>query len=116
MEVYEALKEWLREQGAIFDIDRCDHRIGSIGLFPQGVQVLRQWEDVLGNRKRRVRYRFWLRITAPPGEAMAELLLKLQAEVPKSGFSATEGTYRKAASDGLATYEIRFTAEREEMI
>jgi len=116
MEIYETLKHWVAQQLGQAGIDRLGHGAGSVGLFPQGVQVLRQWEDVLGNRYRKVRYRFWLRLVLPPGETAAKLLLRLQAEAPKAGFSATDGTYRKAGSDGLAVYEIRLTAEREETI
>lgn len=116
MDIYESLKTWLGQQGAIFQIDRCDHTPGSLGLFPQGVQELKSWEDVTGNRYRRVRYRFWLRIVAPPGEDTARQLLRLQAAAPAAGFSATDGAMKKAGSDGLAIYEIRLTAEREEKL
>jgi len=116
MDIYESLKAWLEEQGAIFRVDGCEHAMGSRGLFPQGVRELKTWEDVAGNRYRRVRYRFLLRLIAPPGEEAARLLLRLQAEAPKAGISATDGTMKKAGSDGLAIYEIRLTAEREEKL
>ena len=116
MDIYEKLKAWLAQQGAIFDIDRCDHDMGSTGLFPQGVQELKAWEDVVGNRFRRVRYRFLLRIIAPPGENTAQQLLRLQAAAPAAGFCAAEGSLKKAGSDGLAIYEIRLSAEREEKL
>ena len=116
MEIYETLKAWLVAQGAVFDINRCDHASGSMGLFPQGVQELKTWEDVVGNRYRKVRHRFLLRMIAPPGDTVAQMLLQLQEEAPKAGFSATEGSMKKPGSDGLAIYEIRFTAEREEKL
>lgn len=116
MDIYEKLKAWLAQQGAIFAIDRCDHPMGSLGLFPQGVQELKTREDVVGNRYRTVRYRFLLRIVAPPGEATAKRLLQLQAQAPKAGFSAAEGSMKKAGSQGLAIYEIRLSAEREEKL
>ena len=116
MEIYETLKAWLVAQGAEFDINRCDHASGSMGLFPQGVQELRSWEDVVGNRYRKVRYRFLLRLVAPPGEEAARLLLRIQAEAPEAGISATDGTMKKPGSDGLAVYEIRLSTEREEKL
>ena len=116
MDIYENLKTWLAQQGAIFDVDRCDRAMGSLGLFPQGMQELKTREDVLGNRYRRVRYSFLLRIVAPPGETTARRLLQLQAEAPKAGFTATGGSVKKAASDGLVIYELRLSAEREENV
>ena len=50
------------------------------------------------------------------GEEAARLLLRLQAEAPKAGISATDGTMKQPGSDGLAIYEIRLTAEREEKL
>lgn len=116
MEILEEVQAWVAQLMGTAAVDGCGHQPGSLGLFPQGVQVLKTWQDVLGNSYRKVRYRFWLRLVLPPGEAAAKLLLRLQAEAPKRGLQATEGTYRKAASDGLAIYEIRLTAEREETL
>ena len=116
MEIYEALKNWLLTEHASVGIDRLGHNPGELAIFPQGVQLLRQWEDVLGNRYRKVRYRFWVRLVLPAGEAAAKLVLRLQQEAPKVGFQATEGSLRKTASDGLAIYEIRFITEREEKL
>ena len=116
MDIYEKLKAWLAQQGAIFQIDRCDHPMGSLGWFPQGVQELKTREDVVGNRYRTLRYSFLLRLVAPPGEATAQLLLQLQAQAPEAGFCATGGSMKKAGSQGLAIYEIRLTAEREEKL
>lgn len=114
MDIYEELKAWLVGEGAVLEVDRCGQDSGAVGLFPQGVQVLRQWEDVLGNAHRRVRYSFLLRLVAPPGEAAALWLLRLQAAAAQKGYAAQGGKMKKAASDGLVTYEIRLTAEREE--
>ena len=116
MDVYQELKAWLTEDGTVLDIDHCGRAAGSVGLLPQGVQVLRQWEDVLGNRYRKARYSFLLRLVAPPGELTVELLQLIDSEAAKRGYTAQNGKLVKAASDGLAIYEIRLTAEREEQL
>ena len=116
MDIYEEIKVWLAGRGLLPVIDGCHHPAGSTGLFPQGVQELRSWEDVVGNRYRKVRYRFLLRLVAPPGEEAARLLLRIQAEAPQAGISATDGTMKKPGSDGLAVYEIRLSTEREEKL
>lgn len=114
MDIYEEVKSWVEQALGQAQTDRCGHGAEEAGLFPQGVQVLRQWEDVLGNRHRRVRYSFLLRLILPPGEGAARTLLQLQAAAAARGYAALDGKRKKAASDGLATYEIRLTAEREE--
>ena len=116
MEIYENLKRWLEERGLLPAVDRCGYAPESLGLFPQGVRVLKQWEDVTGRKRRKVRYGFLLRLVAVPGEDTALRLLQLQADAPAVGFSATDGSLKKAASDGLGIYEIRLSAEREEYL
>jgi hypothetical protein len=116
MEILEELQAWVAEQVGTAELDRCGHQPGALGLFPQGVQLLRQWEDVTGGKKRKVRYRFLLRLVAPPGEDPAGRLLQLQAAAAKAGYEATDGKLQKAGSAGLGIYEIRLTAEREEII
>ena len=115
MEIFEEVKAWLEQRG-VFAVDRCGQLPGSMGLFPIGLEEQRRWEDVLGNRKRLVRYLFLLRLVAPPGEAVARLLLQLQQEAPGAGITATGGKLVKVASDGLGIYDVRLSAEREEKI
>lgn len=116
MDIYESVKAWVAQQVGQAAVDSCGHQPGAVGLFPQGVQLLRQWEDVTGLRKRLVRYRFLLRIIAPPGDDGAAMLLRLQAEAAKAGYAAIDGKLQKAGSDGLGIYEIRLSAEREEYL
>lgn len=122
MDIYEKIKLWveqtLGQSGYSLQIDQLRHTPEAAGLFPQGVQVLRQWEDVTGAGRRQVRYSFLLRLVVPPDARAADLLLRLQAQAamapPVPKFAAPDGKMKKVASDGLAIYEIRLTAEREE--
>ena len=116
MEILEELQGWVAEQVGAAEIDSCGHQPGSLGLFPQGVQLLRQWEDVTGRKKRQVRYKFLLRLVAPPGIDPASRLLQLQEAAAKAGYVATDGKLQKAGSAGLGIYEIRLTADKEEQL
>ena len=116
MDIFEQLQGWVAEQLGTVIVDGCGRENGAVGLFSQGVKVLRSWEDVTGIQKRQVRYQFLLRIIGPPGAPMADLLLRLQQQAAQMGISATDGTLRKPGSDGLGIYEIRLCAEREEIL
>lgn len=116
MDIYEEIKAWVEGVLGAADIDHLRHTPEAAGLFPQGVQVLRSWEDVVGQKKRRVRYSFLLRLILPPGDRAVVLLLHIQDQAARAGYAAADGKLKKAASDGLAIYEIRLSAEREEML
>ena len=115
MDIYAEIKDWVERLGEI-TVDSCGHGPEAVGLFPQGVQVLRSWEDVTGRKMRKARYNFLLQLVLPPGDLAAGKLLQLQAEAAKKGYAATDGKRKKVASDGLAIYEIRLSAEREEIL
>lgn len=79
---------------------------------------------MVGNTRCRVRYSFLLRTMAIPGADTAQWLLQLQtaaAEQPPAlgenqQFRAQQGKFVKAAGAGLAVYEVRLIAEREESL
>lgn len=116
MEILEEVRAWVVDQVGTAAMDSCGHQPGSLGLFPLGLQQLRKWEDVTGQKKRSVRYQFLLRLVAPPGEAAAALLLRLQQEAPRAALCAADGKLVKLGSDGLGIYDVRLSAEREETI
>lgn len=136
MDIFDIIRNWVvgqvgaqslsgdKPEAQSLSVDTLGRRSGAVGLFPQGVKCLRLWEDLLGNRKRRARYSFLLRLHLPPGESAARNLLCLQLSAafspPEIGenqhFEASEGRLLKGGSEGLAIYELRLTAEREELL
>ena len=124
MEIFETLLAWLQVHSVLPLVDRCGLQEGDTGLFPLGLEQVSVREDVLGNRVRRVRYSFLLRRTAVPGLDAATWAMQLQQlaayQPPALGtdqrFWAEKGRLVKHASTGLASYEIRLIAEREEQL
>lgn len=122
MDILQIVRLWLADQGIDANIDNVQVAVGENGLFPLGQQVLQEREDVLGGIRRRVRYSFLLRHMAIPGEETAQKLLGLQQTATKNPpqlgenqlFRAERGKLQKNASTGLAIYELRLIAEREE--
>lgn len=124
MDILELLQAWLAERGVLSQVDSCGVQTGETGLFPLGQEQLSYREDVLGNRRRRVRYSFLLKKTAVPGENTAGWLLQMQdlaaKNPPQLGddqlFWAEKGRLVKNTSTGLGMYELRLLAEREEIV
>ena len=122
MDMLEKMEDWLGRQGVSVRIDGCPVEEGQWGLFPQGRQVMILREDVLGGVHCRVRYRYLLKTPAVPGEKTAQVMERLQLAAatapPNLGaggrFTAHDGGLTRDAGDGLAWYEIRLDAEREE--
>ena len=95
-------------------------------LFPLGLQVLSQKEDVLGNTVRRLRQTFLLRRVACIGESAAAWLMQLQAWLltqplnhlePVFGSSlrlwAQGGHLTGGKQPGTGIYEVKIFAEYE---
>ena len=121
MDILEQIRAWLEIRGYLPGIDSCGLAPGETGLFPLGMEQRSLREDVLGNRVRKMRYTFLLRITAVPGERAARNCLQLQTDAqnfPEPGITlrAEKGRLVKKTSTGLGIYELRLTAEREERL
>ena len=124
MDILDVVRAWLEAHGFLPAVDSCGPNAGDAGLFPLGRELLQRRQDVLGNTRERVRYSFSLRQTAVPGEAAAKVFLQLQTAAagnpPQLGenqlFRAEKGKLLKNASTGLAIYEVRLIAEREETL
>ena len=124
MDVLEKVAAWLECLGICCATDSLQVSPGQVGLFPLGQEQLWRRADVVGNIRRRVRYSFLLRQVAVPGENIQQQLLFLQdaaaGQPPKLGenqsFLAQQGKLVKTAGTGLAVYELRLIAEREETV
>lgn len=122
MDILEIVRGWLDKQNLRYCIDRCPVEEGQWGLFPQGRRVVILREDVLGGFTCRARYQYLLKTPAIPGENTARVVEQLQlaaATAPpnlgaRGRFTAHDGGLTKSAGNGLAWYEIRLDAEREE--
>lgn len=95
-------------------------------LFPLGQRVLEQREDVLGNRRLRLRQSFLLRRYASPGENAAAWLLWLQqwlvgqpVQPLETAFGrrlrlqAEDGKRTAASQTGTGIYELKIHVEYE---
>ena len=94
------------------------------GLYPMGQEILKETQDVLGNRRARCRYTFLLRCVLPEGEAAAQKMMKIQNWVftqniqgMTPGFGGREtvraekGRLESVAQTGTALYAVTLTAE-----
>lgn len=129
MEHLEALTVWLRSfpqwgKGAL-TVDSTGCKPGDCGVFPVGIGVLSQREDVLGNRHCRLRQEFLLRRNAVRGTDAAAWLLAFSqwatqnaAAAPVFGDRQTlrteKGRLSQATQTGTGFYEIRLIFEYEE--
>ena len=116
MEIYEKMKAWLEGLGFQISVEQCGKPPGSAGLYFLGQKELKTREDLLGNRFRKVRYQFLLRLVMVPEEPMLLQCLQMCQEAPKVGIRISETAHKKEGSTGLYIYHIRLDAEREETI
>ena len=119
MDILEIVRGWLEGQGIRFLVDASNLKEGIGGLYPQGRREVQRREDVLGGVYVTARYSFLLKLPAIPGGAMAEKLLLLQHTDPPdlgadANFTVLDGKLTKQAGNGIAWYELRLIAEREE--
>ena len=126
MEQLEELKNWITgfpQWGDVpLTVDTTGADPGACGLFPLGIEILTQRQDVLGNRHDRLRQRFLLRRTAQRGDDAARWLLAFARWAADNAhtaptFGAQQRLYAEngrliaAAQTGLGMYEVRLTAE-----
>ena len=126
MEHLEELTVWLKSfprwGEADLTVDSTGSKPGACGLFPVGIEVLESREDVLGNRKTRLRQSFLLRRNAVRGTDAAAWLLgfarwaeQSAAAAPVFGsrqtLRAEKGRLSNAAQTGTGFYEIKLTFE-----
>ena len=128
MEELEKWKTWLLGFGGLegrLCMNHTGPELGSTGLFPMGIRVLHQQEDVLGNRYLRCRGTCQLRRvdTVAGGAAWIEDLAKwvqtqnAMGSTPPLGqlsqrtVSAENGRLQKRDSGGTATYCVDLIAE-----
>lgn len=96
----------------------------SSGLYPLGLEIVKETGDVLGNRTQHCRYRFLLRQVVPEKGVDADRLMRLQrwtqecAEKPAFGdepeqvhIRAENGRLTKASQTGTAMYTVEITAD-----
>lgn len=96
------------------------------GLYPMGQEILKQREDVLGNRKADCRHTFLLRCVLPEGEKAAEQIIRIQnwvfaqnARGSTPGFGSREtvcaenGRLKKTTQVGTALYVLTLKVEFE---
>lgn len=126
----QTMESWLQTfpkwEGQL-QLDYADAVPGSAGLYPRGIRELSRQEDVLGNRKLRLRCVFLLRRSALCAEENARWLLELQTWVadqdslgltPKFGdepkterLRAYEGRLDRQNQDGSSLYTVQLSAE-----
>ena len=95
-------------------------------LFPLGLQVLQQKEDVLGNRTYKLRQGFLLRRVACIGETAADWLMQLQSWLLSQQISHLEPVFGSSLhlwaqgghltggkQPGTGVYEVKIFAEYE---
>jgi len=124
MEHLQELKNWLGGFGGCQDamVDSTGAAPEDTGLFPMGVQVVWNREDVLGNVTQRLRQSYVLRRVAPRGEAAAVWLANFQHWVAENAqtapvfgqmqsIRAEKGKLEKAAQAGLGIYAVTLTVE-----
>lgn len=120
MDILQKVHTWLDGNfGPVTAVDVLPLMPGSCSLFPIGQQQLACTEDVLGNKKRQLRYRFLIRWAAAPGTDAARRMLLLQQQAlqkpPVLGaqqqFYAENGKLEKTASTGVGIYCALLTAE-----
>ena len=120
----EDVKNWLMgfpgHMGEAILTDITRPVAGSLGIFPQGVQVVSSCRDLLGGGWDTCRQVFLLRRVAVPGIAAQNYLAALAQWVascpgPSLGdgitrWSVGKGRLVKTDMTGLATYEAELTA------
>lgn len=128
MHEMQKLKDWLLSCPYLgtdtLHTEHIDPTPGSSGLYPLGIEVLRETEDVLGNRIRHLRCRFALRQVVPEQGCDADRLLRLQmwvqegkdapvfGDVPEmERILAENGYLEKASQTGTAIYAVTLSAE-----
>lgn len=124
----EKMKTWLLSCPYIgtdvLHTEYTDAGPGSSGLYPMGMEVISQKEDLLGNRTVQCRYTFLLRQVVPENGTDADRLLQLQqwvqraegapvfGDVPsRERISAENGKMEKASQVGTALYAVTLKAE-----
>lgn len=132
MSELEKLKNWLLTfpgmKESTLHVDSLPHIPGSVGLFCQGVEQLRESQDILGNRQVLCRCRFVLRrVSSQPSEEAARWALALQSwvreqsarglaprfgcEVAREQLRAEKGRLEKTSQTGTDTLQVVLTAE-----
>lgn len=128
MEALEKMKSWLLScpyLGAdVLHIEKIDAAPPSSGLYPKGMEIVSQKEDLLGNRMLLCRYTFVLRQVVPENGVDAERLLQLQnwvqrgenapvfGDVPaRERIWAENGKLENASQVGTAVYAVTVKAE-----
>lgn len=124
----EKMKSWLLScpylGSGVLHTEHTDAAPVSSGLYPLGMEIIKETGDILGNRTQHCRYRFQLRQAVPEKGVDAERLMQLQSwvqectEKPVFGdvpgaerIWAENGKLAKASQTGTATYTVDITAE-----
>ena len=124
----EKMKNWLLScpylGAGVLHTEHTDAAPVSSGLYPLGMEIVKETGDVLGNRSQLCRYRFQLRQVVPEKGVDADRLMRLQnwvqecTEKPAFGdapekvrIRAENGQLRKASQTGTAMYTVDITAE-----
>ena len=126
METLQKLTDWLGGfplwgDGSLA-VDCTGATPGDCGLVPQGVEVISAQEDVLGNRRSRLRQTFLLRRAAPREAAAAGWLMDFSRWVASNAHTAPalggrqllraeKGKLVSAGQTGMGIYEVRLTLE-----
>ncbi len=111
-------------EGEALSVDNTETLPGNCGLFPLGVEITGEKQDVLGNRTVSCRQSFLLRRRAVRGLSAASWMLQLQQWVqqqsqlglcPQLGDGATAFQAQQGKLDGAKQsctdiYQVRLTA------
>lgn len=124
MEKLTELKRWVMGSGLVqeLSVDSLGALPGDTGLFPEGVRLLWQRQDIVGNTTSRLREVFTLRRKAVPGMtsagwiiAFAQWLSENQSLAPVFGAQqriyTEKGSLASAASGGEGFYTISIIVE-----
>ena len=128
MEQLEEIKNWLAMfplwGETVLTTDVLSAQPGDCGLFPQGLELIKSTQDVLGNRVTRLRQQFLLRRNALRGMDAAAWLLEFQNWVAQQAVMglvpvlgqdqivrAEKGRLIRADSAGTGVYEVRLIVE-----
>ena len=107
--MHQQILQWLRLQPG-WEQTELD-QLGSTGLFPQGLQILRRTQDILGGETQRVRAEYKLLAQgydAPPPMPAVENLPVLGADQKAQ---LRLGHLTKTGPDGLRRWQITLRIE-----